>query len=291
MSARERSTYAFLVTPSWFKTFGIALVAGRDFDETDRVGTPLVAVVNQAFAKKFLSGASPLGHTITLPTVMYAPAPTAGLRIVGVVADAVYASVREPPQPTMYLDMAQHDGAFFMRGMGSVSLNVRAYSGSPERLAKSIVAAIAGVSPQLAVSVHPLTKQIDDSLSRERVLAMLAGFFGALGLLLAGLGLYGVTAYAVSRRRTEIGIRMALGAAPAGVVRLVLARVTMLVAIGILVGAAVSVWAAKFVATLLLGLQPRDGPRRATFTSPKTQRRAGDRRRTLLAQARRHTHS
>ena len=76
LSARERSTYAFLVTPSWFKTFGIALVAGRDFDETDRVGTPLVAVVNQAFAKKFLSGASPLGHTITLPTVMYAPAPS-----------------------------------------------------------------------------------------------------------------------------------------------------------------------------------------------------------------------
>jgi putative ABC transport system permease protein len=87
---------------------------------------------------------------------------------------------------------------------------------------------------------------------------MLSGFFGALALLLAGLGLYGVTSYAVSRRRTEIGIRMALGAPPADVVRLVLTRVTMLVGIGVVVGAGVSLWASKFVATLLYGLEPRD---------------------------------
>jgi ABC-type antimicrobial peptide transport system permease subunit len=87
---------------------------------------------------------------------------------------------------------------------------------------------------------------------------MLSGFFGALALLLAGLGLYGVTSYAVSRRRTEIGIRMALGAAPTGVVRLVLARVTVLVLIGVALGAGASVWASKFVAALLYGLEPRD---------------------------------
>jgi ABC-type antimicrobial peptide transport system permease subunit len=87
---------------------------------------------------------------------------------------------------------------------------------------------------------------------------MVAGFFGGLALLLAGLGLYGVTSYAVNRRRTEIGIRMALGAAPGGVVRLVLTRVSLLVSAGIIAGCAVSVWAVRFVSTLLYSVQPRD---------------------------------
>jgi putative ABC transport system permease protein len=95
-------------------------------------------------------------------------------------------------------------------------------------------------------------------MTQERLVAMLAGFFGALALLLAGLGLYGITAYAVSRRRTEIGIRMALGAAPGGVVRLVLGRLIVLVGAGIAGGCALSLWAAQFVSTLLYGLQPRD---------------------------------
>jgi predicted permease len=258
LPARARSTFAYLVTPGWFNTFGIPLIAGRDFVDSDRPGTPFVAIVNEAFSKKFLSGASPLDHTITLPAIMSAPAPAAALRIVGVAADAVYASVREAAQPTMYLVLAQHDEAFFTRGLTSVSLNVRATRGSPARLTRSIAAAIAAVSPQLAITIHPLSKQVDDSLARERVVAMLSGFFGALALLLAGLGLYGVTSYAVSRRRTEIGIRMALGAAPRGVVRLVLSRIAVLIGIGVLIGAGISLWTAKFVAALLYGLEPRD---------------------------------
>jgi putative ABC transport system permease protein len=189
---------------------------------------------------------------------MTEPARNVPLRIVGVVADAVYVSLREAPQPTMYLPYRQHNEAFFMRALGSVSLSVRSNSGSPARLAKSVVAAIAGVNPQLSVTVRPLADQVNDSLARERVLAMLAGFFGVLALLLAGLGLYGVTTYAVSRRRTEIGIRMALGAAPASVVRLVLSRVTSLVGLGAVVGALVSLSVAKLVTSLLYGLEPRD---------------------------------
>ena len=119
-------------------------------------------------------------------------------------------------------------------------------------------AAINGVNRDLALTFRLLSDQVDASLTQERIVAMLSGFFGALALLLAGLGLYGVTSYAVTRRRAEIGIRMALGAAPSGVVRLVLWRVSILVAIGVLVGAAASVWLARFVETLLYGLEPRD---------------------------------
>ena len=105
---------------------------------------------------------------------------------------------------------------------------------------------------------HSLSAQVDAALVQERLLATVSVFFGGLALLLAGLGLYGVTSYAVTSRRTEIGIRMALGANQSGVVRLVLRRVVWLVLAGIAVGTGLSLWATKFVATLLYGLQPRD---------------------------------
>jgi ABC-type antimicrobial peptide transport system permease subunit len=110
----------------------------------------------------------------------------------------------------------------------------------------------------LAFTFRPLQDRVDASLTRERLVALLAGFFGALALLLAGLGLYGVTSYAVTRRRAEIGIRMALGAGPAGVRRLVLARVLLLVVLGVVIGTAVSLWSSQFLASLLYDLRPRD---------------------------------
>jgi ABC-type antimicrobial peptide transport system permease subunit len=110
----------------------------------------------------------------------------------------------------------------------------------------------------LTLVVEPLADKVNGSLARERLLATLSGFFGALALLLAALGLYGVTAYAVSRRHVELGIRMALGTTPAGVVRLVLGRVALLVGAGVVIGAAVGAWAAMLVESLLFGLAPRD---------------------------------
>ena len=103
-----------------------------------------------------------------------------------------------------------------------------------------------------------LATVVGDSLAQDRLVALLSGFFGALALLLAALGLYGVTAYAVARRRTEIGIRMALGASTCDVERLVLARVAQLVSAGVIVGAAIRLWASTLVASLLYGLAPRD---------------------------------
>ena len=110
----------------------------------------------------------------------------------------------------------------------------------------------------VAITFRPIADQVDAALTQERLVAMLSGFFGALALLLAALGLYGVTAYAVSRRRSEIGLRMALGAAPSGVVGMVLGRVALLVGLGVLVGLGTSVWASTLVAPLLYGLAPRD---------------------------------
>jgi ABC-type antimicrobial peptide transport system permease subunit len=112
--------------------------------------------------------------------------------------------------------------------------------------------------PDVTFSLRPLSDYLDASLAQERIVAMLSGFFGGLALLLAGLGLYGITAYAVSRRRAEIGIRLALGAEPHRVVRLVLSRVAILVGVGVAAGVAASIWLSRFVATLVYGLDPRD---------------------------------
>jgi len=248
----QRSTYRNEVSPEFFETFGQRLVAGRAFIDRDRDGAPPVAIVNEAFARRFLGGANPIGHTVRR---MRSRADEPALEIVGVVGDAVYRRLRDPIPPTLYTPFGQSNTDL---ATTEFILNVRAASGSPALLTRSVADAIGGVNRDLTLTFRPLSDQINAALTQERIVAMLSAFFGGLALLLAGLGLYGVTSYAVTRRRTEIGIRMALGAAPAGVVRLVLARVSMLVGIGVLAGAGASVWASTLVATLLYGLEPRD---------------------------------
>ena len=139
-----------------------------------------------------------------------------------------------------------------------VILSVRWSTGSPSVGVRSVAAALRAVDPNLVFTFRPLAEELDASLAQERMVAWLSGFFGGLALLLAGLGLYGVTSYAVSRQRAEIAIRLALGAPGRGVVRLVLSRVALLVGLGIAVGAGVSLWVSRFVATLLYGLDGRD---------------------------------
>jgi putative ABC transport system permease protein len=251
----QRVTSENVVSPGWFRTFGTPIITGRDFTEHDGRDTPPVAIVNQAFARRFLNGASPLGHTvkIVLPPTLGPPA-----EIVGLAADAVYGSLRDPVPPTMYRPLAQQYEGSPAFTLPNASLSVRSNSGSPLRLIRSVSTAINAVHSGLALTFLPLADQVNASLIPERVVAILSGFFGALALLLAGLGLYGITAYAVSRRRTDIGIRMALGAERATVVRLVLSRVSVLVGLGVTVGAGLSWWASQFVASLLYGVEARD---------------------------------
>jgi predicted permease len=251
----QNVSYRNVITPDWFATYGTRLVAGRDFDDRDRMSSPPVAIVNETFVRKFLPGANPLGRRVRNPSS--APGQIRPwMEVVGIVADATYLSLRAALPPTMYVPLAQQPAAsgYFP----SATLSVRATSGSPSALARGVGDAIARVDSDIAITVTPLKQQVDGALVQERVMAILSGWFSLLALLLSALGLYGVTAYAVNRRRMEIGIRMAIGAAPSRVVRLVLTRVTILLAVGVLIGTAASVWASKFIATLLYGLEPRD---------------------------------
>ncbi len=252
---RQQLSYFNAITPGWLATFGTPVVAGRDITATDTKSAPHVMLVNQSFARRFLNGANPIGHTVIVGAGNLTPSPP--VEIVGMIGDAVYRSLRDPVPPTMYIPLAQLDDGP-RPAPASISVSVRSASESPALLTRTIADAIGRVNPDLALTFRPLADQVNAALTQERLVAMLAGFFGGLALLLAGVGLYGVTSYAVSRRRTEIGIRMALGAAPAGVVRLVLTRVTLLVSAGIAAGCGLSMWAARFVSTLLYGLQPRD---------------------------------
>lgn len=249
----DRDVFGNLISPGWLRTFGTRLSAGRDFAESDGRGAPRVIIVNETFARRFLGDGNPLGRTITV----YPNTPRAlSAHIVGIAVDAIYSSPREAAPPTWYLPIAQFDVSGFP--YAQARLSVRAETGSPALLSKSVAQALAGLNPELSLTFRPLASQIQSSLTRERLMAQLAGALGALAMLLAALGLYGVAGYGLSRRRTEIAIRMALGARPSAVVALVLVRVSALVGVGIAVGSGISLWAAKFVDGLVYGLPPRE---------------------------------
>ena len=251
---QERLVHKNLITPEWFQAFGTRLLAGRDFSSIDSAGAPRVAIVNEAFAQRFLKTATPVGQIVREDRGAKGKLT---LEIVGVVENTVYRSVRESPPATIYLLLAQEDGENPFRSLNVV---VRPSSGLPARIAASVAGALGEVDGNLKLTVRPMEDQVNATFNQERVLAMVAGVFGGLALLLAALGLYGVMAYAVSRRRREIAIRMALGAgADSGrVVRVVLGRVAAMVGLGIVAGGVLSLWAVRFVQSLLFGLTARD---------------------------------
>jgi predicted permease len=239
------------VTPGFFAAYGTSQRAGRDFDERDRAGAANVVIVNEAFVRQYLEGGNPIGQAVH--RAGFPGHPAVDSTIVGVVADAAYRSLREPLPPIVYMPFAQLPVA-----ESSAGLAVRVADGSPLRIRRSLAAALQQVDPRLTLTFRPLSDQVDAALTQERLIAVLSGFFGGLALLLAAVGLYGVTSYSVARRRGEIGIRMALGADPAHVIRLIVGRAALLVAAGVVIGGGLSLWASRLVAGLLFGLQPRD---------------------------------
>jgi putative ABC transport system permease protein len=254
----ERISQSDFVTPGSFAGYGIAIRAGRDVDGRDTKDSLQVMLVNEAFVRRFLPSRNAVGAVGTVLAVtarLPGDFPLGQKTIVGVVGDAVYHSMRQPAAPAIYMPLAQYGPSI---PQPNLFVAVRSAAASPSLLQRGVAAALTSVNPNLTLAFRPLADRVDGALAQDRLVAMLSGFFGALALLLAALGLYGVMSYAVTRRRTELGIRLALGASPRGIVRLVLSRVSMLIGTGVAIGVLLSLWASTFVATLVYGVRPRD---------------------------------
>jgi predicted permease len=238
------------VGPGFFRTLGTPIVAGRDFDQRDAPGAAKVAIVNEAFVRRFFGNANPVGRSFIVDGQAGKPDPV--YQVVGVARNTKYYELREDFIPTAFLPMSQEDdpgaGATYM-------LRISAPLGDIFSGAK---AAVAEVHPEIGIQFQVMTTQIKDSLTRDRLMATLSGAFGLLAGLLATLGLYGVISYMVARRRNEIGVRMALGADRRRVVRLVLREAGLLLVVGLIIGAGLALWAGKAASALLFGLKPDD---------------------------------
>lgn len=235
-------------SPGFFATLGTPLLAGRDFDSHDSAGAVHVAVINETAARKYFSTLDVLGRSFR----MGFPAPTQLVQVVGLVKDAKYRSLREDPRPIAYLPSAQDDGIHPF-----INFELRT-AGPATNVAVEVKEAIAQVNPQIALEFRTLEAQVAESLTRERLMATLSGFFGGLALLLATVGLYGVISHNMARRRNEIGIRMALGAQRARVLRMAMGDVAVVVGIGLAAGLGASLVVTKYVASFLYGVTATD---------------------------------
>ena len=244
------NVYFNQVSGEYFEVMRTPLIAGRTFDTHDRPGSPKVVVVNQAFLRRYFPDRSPLGETF-----QFEPSPgssQADFHIVGVVKDTKYVDLRQEFRPIAYFAASQDD-----RPEPLLSMVVR--SETPQAsLAPVITRAITEAVPGAFVSYYTLTGFIDESLKTEKLMASLSGFFGVLAMIIAVVGLYGVMSYLVARRKVEIGIRMALGADPAAVVRMVIAESGALVAIGVVAGVAFAILVSGSAQALFYALEPWD---------------------------------
>ena len=237
------------VSDGYFATMETQLLAGRDFDATDVVGSPKVAIVSQTVADRVFGGASPIGRQYRTRQGDSFSEP---YLIVGVVEDAKYQSLRETSSGTIFLATSQN-----ATPSSGITMVIRS-SGAPLDLVPPIKQVLAGIHRSHSVEFDTLERQLAQSLRRERMLAVLSGIFGAVALALSMLGLYGVMAYTVARRRNEIGVRIALGADSPRVLRMVLGDVTRVVLIGVVIGAAGALASGKLVSAFLFGVAPGD---------------------------------
>ena len=229
------------VAPKYFETFGTPLVAGRDFQFQDQ-GNPRVAIVNQAMARYYFADRDPLGKHVTFD------GDERPYEIVGVVGDAKYYDLHETPRRTIYLTAFQQGRVVGQNFVLRTSVDPAAATGGVRQTVRDVLKTVA------VVKVTTMAGQMDASIVPERLIALLSGVFGALALLLAAIGLYGLLAYTVARRINEIGIRMALGATRGAVVRMVLGEVLATSCGGLAIGVLIAYWGQRLAGSLTPGL-------------------------------------
>jgi predicted permease len=238
-----------LVTPAFFAAMGTRLHAGRDFTAADTASSPLVAIVNDLFASAFFPGRNPIGQRFFRDGGSRSQQP---IEIVGVVQSAKWLSLRRAPQPMYYRPYAQVGGTPVVR------FAIRA-AGDIEALGAAVSAAATSIDRDVRLSnVVPFEEIVNRGLLTERLVAYVSTGFGVLGLLIAAIGLYGVLAYNVTRRRREIGVRIAVGASPGAVERMFLRESFALLAVGLAAGMSAAFGLIRLASSMLYGVGPYD---------------------------------
>jgi len=250
VGAAQGSSKFTWVSAQYFETMGIPLLAGRMFGAGDTASSTRVAIVNQTFVKTFCGGTEPLGQT--LRTGAEPNYPSTVYEIVGVIPDTKYDGLRGNIPPMAFAPNVQFPG---LGPWASLMIQSDVPSAA---VAANLKLRLGQKFPGMVVDVLDFQARIQDGLVRERMMAILSGFFGGLAAILAMVGLYGVVSYIVARRRNEIGIRMALGARKEQVVGMVMRDATRLLLFGIAIGGVLSLAATRSAGTLLFGLKPYD---------------------------------
>jgi predicted permease len=250
---RDKGIRLNQVSPGYFQTFGIAVLQGRAFADSDNETAPRVALFNEAAARFYFGDRNPIGAQVRFVFDPRNEKPPAPYEIVGVVKDARYQTLREPDTRMIYLPVAQKRDR-----LGRLILAVRA-EGKPADLSHALSSAVRALGPDIFLTdIATLSERVDQSLVQERLVATLSLFFGLLALLLACIGLYGVLTYDVARRTQEIGIRMALGANSQRVVQLVLREALLWVTVGVVLGLGAALATTQWIESLLFDLKPHD---------------------------------
>jgi putative ABC transport system permease protein len=237
-----------LAGPGYFQTMGIPLIRGREFSARDQYDSPFVAIVSQALARRSFANEDPIGQRLQCGL----DAPSKWMTIVGVVGDVRQQSPASTPAPELYMPLKQHP---YFANEVQVVLRVNV---PPESLIAPVRQRVREMNPEVAMKFTSMDTMVADSIAKPRLRVFLIGVFAALALLLAMAGVYSVMNYVVAQRTSEFGLRVALGARPGGVVRLVLGRALRLAAVGLATGLALSLAASSLISSMLYGLKPTD---------------------------------